>query len=130
MPLGDAKNYRLDPRELLHKCPSKHPYRQKERFELVRDFVMTEPDKKANLNQIIIEVKEIHEGLKKTLANLRDRISLLETDRAGLLLEIERLKNAAESRAGTLEIEIGQLRQEINDLKDILGAPERNFISR
>jgi chromosome segregation ATPase len=85
---------------------------------------MTEPDKKANLNQIIIEVKEIHEGLKKTLANLRDRISLLETDRAGLLLEIERLKNAAESRAGTLEIEIGQLRQEINDLKDILGAPE------
>ncbi len=85
---------------------------------------MTEPEKKGNLNQIVNEVKEIHEGLKKSLANLRDRISLLETDRADLLLEIERLKNLAESRAGTLEIEIGQLRQEINALKDILGAAE------
>ncbi len=85
---------------------------------------MTEPEKKGNLNQIVMEVKEIHEGLKKSLANLRDRISLLETDRADLLLEIERLKNLAESRAGTLEIEIGQLRQEINALRDILGAAE------
>ncbi len=85
---------------------------------------MTEPERRTNLNQIVRKVKEILEGLEKTLANLRDRINLLETDRAGLLVEIERLKNAAESRAEVLETEIGQLRQEVNTLKDILGTAE------
>ncbi len=85
---------------------------------------MTEPERRTNLNQIVRKVKEIHEGLEKTLANLRDRINLLETDRAGLLVEIERLKNAAESRAEVLETEIGRLRQEVNTLKDILGTAE------
>jgi hypothetical protein len=85
---------------------------------------LTEAEKPVNLKDLIVKVKEIHKGLEKTSASLKERIRLIETDRAGLLVEIENLKRAAESRAGALEIEIGQLRQDIKSLKEILSAAE------
>lgn len=85
---------------------------------------MTETLKPVSIKDVVERIKEIHEGLEQTLMRLRGRISLLETDRAGLLLEVERLKRAAESRAGTLEIEVSELRKEIRVLKDLLGHAE------
>jgi len=57
---------------------------------------VTEPVRPASINDIVNRIREIREGLEQTLMSLRERISLLETDRAGLLLEIERLKEVAE----------------------------------
>jgi len=87
---------------------------------------VTEPVRPVSINDIVERIREIREGLEQTLTSLRERISLLETDRAGLLLEIERLKEVAESRAGALEIEVGELRKEIRVLKEILGAVEQD----
>ena len=86
---------------------------------------MTETLKPVSIKDIVERIKEIHEGLEQTLMRLRERISLLETDRAGLLLEVERLKRTAESRAGALEIEVSELRKEIRVLKDLLGHAEQ-----
>jgi len=48
----------------------------------------------------------------------------LETERAGLMVEIEKLKKVAESRADTLENEVNQLREEIKSLRELLGGSE------
>jgi chromosome segregation ATPase len=78
----------------------------------------------VSIKDLVERIREIREGLEQTLMRLRERISLLETDRAGLLLEVERLKKVAESRAGALEIEVSELRKEIRVLKEILGPAE------
>jgi len=85
---------------------------------------MTETLRPVGIKDMVERLKEIREGLELTLMRLRERISLLETDRAGLLLEVERLKRTAESRAGALEIEVSELRKEIRVLKDLLGPAE------
>lgn len=87
---------------------------------------MTEPVRPVSINYIVERIREIREGLEQTLMSLRERINLLETDRAGLLLEIERLKEVAESRVIALEIEVGELRKETKVLKEILGAAEQD----
>jgi chromosome segregation ATPase len=88
---------------------------------------VTETLKPVSVKDMVERIKEIHEGLEQTLRRLRERISLLETDRAGLLLEVERLKKAAESRAGALEIEVSELRKEIRVLKELLGHAEQEW---
>ena len=85
---------------------------------------MTETFRPVSIKDMVERIKEIREGLELTLMRLRERISLLETDRAGLLLEVERLKRTAESRAGALEIEVSELRKEIRVLKELLGPAE------
>ncbi len=85
---------------------------------------MTEALRPVSIKDLVERIREIREGLEQTLMRLRERISLLETDRAGLLLEVERLKKVAESRAGALEIEVSELRKEIRVLKEILGPAE------
>jgi hypothetical protein len=87
---------------------------------------VTEPVRPVSINYIVERIREIREGLEQTLMSLRERINLLETDRAGLLLEIERLKEVAESRVIALEIEVGELRKETKVLKEILGAAEQD----
>jgi hypothetical protein len=87
---------------------------------------VTEPVRPVSINYIVERIREIREGLEQTLMSLRERINLLETDRAGLLLEIERLKEVAESRVVALEIEVGELRKETKVLKEILGAAEQD----
>ena len=85
---------------------------------------MTETLRPVGIKDMVERLKEIREGLELTLMTLRERISLLETDRAGLLLEVERLKRTAESRVGALEIEVSELRKEIRVLKELLGPAE------
>lgn len=85
---------------------------------------MTEALRPVSIKDLVERIRGIREGLEQTLMRLRERISLLETDRAGLLLEVERLKKVAESRAGALEIEVSELRKEIRVLKEILGPAE------
>jgi cell shape-determining protein MreC len=40
------------------------------------------------------------------------------------MVEIEKLKKVAESRANALETEVNQLREELKSLRDLLGTSE------
>jgi predicted nucleic acid-binding Zn-ribbon protein len=82
------------------------------------------PAETASVRSLIEKIKEIREGLIQTLTVLRDRLKTLETERSSLLLEIEKLKEAAESRADALEVEVHELREELRSLKELLGAVE------
>ena len=47
---------------------------------------------------------------------------MLETERAGVLGEMDELKRAAESRADALEAEVEQLREEVKSLRELFGS--------
>ena len=80
---------------------------------------------KMNVRELAAKAKAIQEGLTQTLQNLREKIMLLETtERTGLLVEIDKLKNVAESRANALETEVNQLREELRFLREFLGESE------
>ena len=85
---------------------------------------MTEAKKPASVKNLVDRVCEIREGLVQTLRTLRERINMLETERGSLLLEIEKIKKAAETRANNLETEISDLRKEIKAMKELLGSAE------
>jgi len=53
--------------------------------------------------------------------NLHEKIKTLETERANLMIENEKLKKVAESRANTLASEVSMLREEVKSLRDLLG---------
>src|SRR3972149_1466344 len=78
----------------------------------------------ANVRSLIEKIKEIREGLVQTLTVLREKMKTLETERSSLLVEIEKLKKVAESRANDLEIEVNQLREELKSLRELLGSSE------
>ncbi len=82
------------------------------------------PVETVNVKDLVGKIKEIREGLILTLTVLRDRLRTLETERSSLLLEIEKLKGAAESRADALEGEVRELRAELRSLKELLGSVE------
>lgn len=85
---------------------------------------MTEHQKPASVKNLVNRVSEIREGLVQTLRTLRERINKLETERGSLLVEIEKLKKAGETRAKNLEAEISDLRKEIKAMKELLGSAE------
>ena len=85
---------------------------------------MTESKKAASVKNLADRVGEIREGLVQTLRTLRERINMLETERGSLLLEIEKIKKAAETRANNLETEISDLRKEIKAMKELLGSAD------
>jgi chromosome segregation ATPase len=60
----------------------------------------------------------------QTLASLREKIKTLETERADLMIEIEKLKRGAESKMNTLENEVSMLRDEAKSLRNLLGYAE------
>jgi len=78
----------------------------------------------TNVKDLIVKIKEIHEGLTQTLRFLREKIKMLETERASLLVEIDKLKKVAESRANALETEVNWLREELKSLRELLGTSE------
>jgi predicted nucleic acid-binding Zn-ribbon protein len=82
------------------------------------------PAETANVKELVERIKGIREGFMQTLSNLREKIKTWETERAGLMTEIEKLKKVAESRANALEDEVTQLREEIKNLKELLGDSE------
>ena len=84
----------------------------------------SKPAETANVKELVERIKGIREGFMQTLNNLREKINTWETERAGLMTEIEKLKKVAESRANALEDEVTQLREEIKNLKELLGDSE------
>jgi hypothetical protein len=63
-------------------------------------------------------------GLKRNLANLRSNLGLLETERSGVLFELEAVRRDSKSRADGLEEDVNRLRLDIQDLRSILGLSE------
>lgn len=56
----------------------------------------------------------------QTLRDIRKKIEKLESEKVDLLAEMEILRKKAETRATSLEEEVGQLRKEAKSLKEML----------
>ena len=82
----------------------------------------TKPAETASVSDLVERIKGIREGFAQTLATLRGRIRMLETERAGVLGEMDELKMAAKSRADALEAEVEQLREEVKSLRELFGS--------
>ena len=78
----------------------------------------------TNVAALVARINEIQQGLKQTLKTLREKIETLETERSGLLFEVEKLKKVAETRASALEAEVNELREELRSLREFLGVTE------
>ena len=79
---------------------------------------------KITVKGIIEEIKGIEKGLMQTLGNVREKIEKLESEKADLLAEIEKLRKAGEEKASALERELATLRKEVKSLKELLGSLE------
>jgi len=55
-----------------------------------------------------------------TLKGLREKIEQLESEKAELKIEVERLRKEAEGKAVALECEVAVLREEAESLKKML----------
>lgn len=86
--------------------------------------IETKVDDQANIKNMVERIRGIQGELMQTLRNLRDKIKTLETERANLMIEIEKLRGIAESRVNALESEVGTLRDEVKSLRDLLGYSE------
>jgi len=62
------------------------------------------------------------------LRNLREKIERLEKEKAGLLAEIEGLKEKGEAKARELENEVTTLREEVEALERLLNVKEKSGI--
>jgi len=78
----------------------------------------------VSIKNMVERIREIKGELMQTLKNLREKIKTLETERANLLIEIEKLKKAAESKISALESEVNMLREEVKSLRELLGYAE------
>jgi chromosome segregation ATPase len=78
----------------------------------------------VSIKNMVERIKVIKGELMQTLKNLREKIKTLETERANLMIEIEKLKKAAESRVSALESEVNMLREEVKSLRELLGYTE------
>lgn len=75
----------------------------------------------ANIKNMVARIKGIRGELVQTLKSLHEKIKTLETERANLMIEIDKLRKVAESRASALESEVNMLRDEVKSLRDLLG---------
>ncbi|MBN1358440.1 hypothetical protein JW988_06690 [Candidatus Bathyarchaeota archaeon] len=99
----------------IFKCP-----KCKSKFRAKVDTTTTGAE--TNVKDLVVKLKEINQGLTQTLRTLREKITTLETERISVMVEIEKLKKVAESRANALETEVDQLRKELKSLRELLGA--------
>jgi DNA repair exonuclease SbcCD ATPase subunit len=77
-----------------------------------------------SLKGTIEEIKGIEKGLAVMLDDLKEKIERLKNERSKLIEEIDALKTEGEKRAGSLEDEIFSLRDEVEDLKKMLGESD------
>jgi septal ring factor EnvC (AmiA/AmiB activator) len=84
----------------------------------------TRVEETASIKNMVERIRGIKGELMQTLKNLRDKIKTLETERANLMIEIDKLRKVAESRASALESEVTMLREEVRSLRDLLGYTE------
>ncbi|MEM0057598.1 MAG: hypothetical protein QXG58_02655 [Candidatus Bathyarchaeia archaeon] len=89
-----------------------------------RTIIVNEGKETASIKNMVERIKEIRGELMQTLKSLREKIKTLETERANLLIEIEKLKKAAESKVSALESEVNMLREEVKSLRELLGYTE------
>lgn len=75
----------------------------------------------TNIKNMVARIKGIRGELVQTLKSLHEKIKTLETERANLMIEIDKLRKVAESRASALESEVNMLRDEVKSLRDLLG---------
>jgi len=78
----------------------------------------------VSIKNMVERIKDIKGELMQTLKNLREKIKTLETERANLMIEIEKLRKFAESKVSALESEVSMLREEVKSLRDLLGYSE------
>jgi len=110
------------------------PSKTGERFKLTiglyecprceRKFRVALEKERITVKGMIEEIKGIEKGLMQTLGNVREKIEKLESEKADLLAEIEKLRKAGEEKAATLEKELATLRKEVKSLKELLGSLE------
>ncbi len=70
-------------------------------------------------------LKNTEKKFMELLRNLRKKIETLEKERAGLLAEIESLKEKGEAKARELENEVTMLRKEVKALETLLNVKEK-----
>ncbi len=95
----------------------------KTRFRAAIEPEKTE-DRTANIKNTVERIRDIRGEMVLTLKNLREKIKTLETERSTLMVEIDKLRKVAESRATALESEVTMLREEVRSLRDVLGYQE------
>lgn len=78
----------------------------------------------VSIKNMVAQIKGVKGELMQTLKNLREKMKTLETERANLMFEIEKLRKIAESKVSALESEVGMLREEVKSLRDLLGYTE------
>jgi len=71
-------------------------------------------------------LKNTEKKFMELLRNLREKIETLEKEKAGLLAEIENLKEKGETKARELENEVTVLRKEVKALEKLLNVKEKN----
>ncbi len=90
---------------------------------------MVNPDvqskEKPSILELVIRLKEIQLGLKLNVARLHEDLAMLE-DEAGLQSNLEIARKDAEDRAHSLALEVEHLREELKDLKKLLGENVRD----
>lgn len=84
----------------------------------------TETEKTVNIKNMVKRIKGVKGELMQTLKDLRGKMKTLETERANLMVEIEKLKKMAESKVSALESEVSMLREEVESLRELLGYTE------
>jgi len=71
-------------------------------------------------------LKNTEKKFMELLRNLRKKIETLEKEKAGLLAEIDGLKEKGEMKAHELENEVTTLRKEVRALERLLNVKEKN----
>jgi len=70
-------------------------------------------------------LKNTEKKFMELLRNLRKKIEKLEKEKAGLLAEIESLKEKGEAKASELENDVTTLRREVRALEKLLNVKEK-----
>lgn len=86
----------------------------------------TKTEETVSIKNMVERIKGVKGELMQTLKELRGKIKSLETERANLMAEIEKLKKMAESKVDALESEVGMLREEVESLRELLGYTEES----
>lgn len=86
--------------------------------------VQIETEETVSVKNMVERIKGIKGELMQTLKDLREKIKTLETERANLMIEIEKLKKIAESKVNALESEVSTLKDEVKSLRELLGYTE------
>jgi energy-coupling factor transporter ATP-binding protein EcfA2 len=73
-----------------------------------------------NLEELIDKLKKIQLGLKQDLNNLHEKLEIFDSN-PDLQNIIDNLKKDIDSRASNLEIDIERLREDLKNMRELLG---------